>query len=82
MKTLFCIAVILLANSAFADDYRIKGPAPIVVTPGAPPSNVYGQDLNRIIEIQKVPEVKPYVGPKYEPIVVEDYKAPKLEDYR
>ena len=82
MRVLLAVLLFALASPALAGDYRIKGPAPLVMPPGVPPPTVYGQEQNRIIEIQKVPEIPKYEAPKYKPIVVEPYEPPKLEDYR
>jgi hypothetical protein len=76
------LVAISLSSPAFAGDYRIDGPAPIVMPPGQAPPTVYGQEQGRIIEIQKVPEVTPYEAPKYKPVEVPKYEPPKLEDYR
>jgi hypothetical protein len=76
------LVAIALSSPAFADDYRIKGPSPLALPPGVAPPTVYGQEQNRIIEIQKVPEVTPYEAPKYKPVEVPKYEPPKLEDYR
>jgi hypothetical protein len=46
--------------------------------PGVAPPVVYGPRL----ELKRVPDVKPYVSPKHDPIVVEPYEAPDLNDYR
>jgi hypothetical protein len=76
------LVAISLSSPAFAGDYRIDGPAPIVMPPGQAPPTVYGQEQNRIIEVKPVPAVPKYEAPKYKPVEVPKYEPPKLEDYR